>query len=408
MLVLHEEAQARAALEGQGVQRDVVRAERRDLLHRVAHIFGRLARQAEDEVHVDVRDAGLAQCVEHRDDVFRRVLAADAVERLCLHRLRVDADARDGKALHRLDLCRRDAVRTARLHREFHDRGPIESIIYHIEHFGKGFVRQARRCAAADVDILHVEAVVVDGFLGREQVFLEDSHELRNALPARQDVRRERAVEAARQAERDADVDTDRLFVRLREEWQLAERHRHDDARLRLAAGVVRLQALDDIFFPHAAADPAVHDLRRAHAMQNAPGCLGHIEFFAEDMVEIELDQAVDRRALALVECSRAAPHKRSGVACEVKEHEIRLDDDAPVLGVGQAVVDDGELQVVGLALAPHDLHLEEHEHLAHDFRDDLLAVIERERPDPQLCVLIHCRHFWASWHSLQRPKNLT
>ena len=145
--------------------------------------------------------------------------------------------------------------------------------------------------------------------------------------------------------------------------------------------------------------------------MQNAPGCLGHIEFFAEDMVEIELDQAVDRRALALVECSRAAPHERSGAARTVEEHELRLDDDASVFGVGQAVVDDRELQVVGLALASHDLHLEEHEHLAHDFRDDLLAVVERERPDRQLCLLgscMYCRHFWASWHSLQRPKNLT
>ena len=142
--------------------------------------------------------------------------------------------------------------------------------------------------------------------------------------------------------------------------------------------------------------------------MQNAPGCLGHIEFFAEDMIEVELDQAVDRRALALIECPRAAPHKRSGVAGTVEEHELRLDDDAPVFGVGQAVVDDRKLQVVGLTLAPHGLHLEEHEHLAHDLRDDLLAVVERERPDPQLRILMYGRHFWASWHSLQRPKNLT
>ena len=125
-------------------------------------------------------------------------------------------------------------------------------------------------------------------------------------------------------------------------------------------------------------------------------------------MVEIELDQAVDHRALALVKRPRAAPHKRSGAARTVEEHELRLDDDASVFGVGQAVVDDRELQVVSLALASHDLHLEEHEHLAHDLRDDLLAVIERERPDPQLRILMYGRHFWASWHSLQRPKNLT
>lgn len=145
--------------------------------------------------------------------------------------------------------------------------------------------------------------------------------------------------------------------------------------------------------------------------MQNAPGCLGHIEFFAEDMVEIELDQAVDRRALALVECSVPRRTKEVARPERSKSMVLRLDDDASVFGVGQAVVDDRELQVVGLALASHDLHLEEHEHLAHDFRDNLLAVVERERPDRQLCLLgscMYCRHFWASWHSLQRPKNLT
>ena len=139
--------------------------------------------------------------------------------------------------------------------------------------------------------------------------------------------------------------------------------------------------------------------------MQNAPGCLGHVEFFAEDMVEIQLDQAVDGRALALVERTRAATREGRLPAATVKEHEPRLHDDAPVCRIGQSVVDDGELQIVGLAAGPHDLHLEEHEHLAHDLRDDLLAVAQREGPDAQSSLLRHC---WASWHSLQRPKNLT
>ena len=333
------------------------------------------------------------------------MLAADAAERPLLHRLRVDADARDSEALHRLDLRGRDAVGAARLHREFHDRRPIESIIYHIEHFSKGFIGKTRRRAAADVDVLHAKAVVLDGVFGREQVLLEHGEELLHALLAGQDVRREGTVEAARQAERDADVDADRLLVGLREERQLAEGHRHDDAGLSLAAGVVLLQPLDDRFLAHAAADPAVYDLRRTHAMQNAPGCLGHVEFFAEDMVEIQLDQAVDGRALALVERTRAAAREGRLPAAAVKEHEPRLHDDAPVCRIGQSVVDDGELQIVGLAAAPHDLHLEEHEHLAHDLRDDLLAVAQREGPDAQSSLLRHC---WASWHSLQRPKNLT
>ena len=82
MLLLHQELESRAALQGERVQRDVIGSECRDLLHRVAHILGRLAGKPEDEVHVDVRDARLAQRVEHRDDVLRRVLVKSAVNNI--------------------------------------------------------------------------------------------------------------------------------------------------------------------------------------------------------------------------------------------------------------------------------------------------------------------------------------
>ena len=385
MLLLHHELQARAALERERVQRDVIGRERHDLPHGVLNIRSRLARQPEDEIHIDVRDARRAQGAEHLDDLCRRMAAADAHERLFLHGLRIDAHARDAERTHRLDLGRGHAVGPSRFHRELPAGRAIKCIIYQMQHFGKKIVRQARRRAAADIDVLHGEAVAAHSRLRRCEILAEYFHEDAQLRLARQDIRGERAVETAREAERDADIDAHGLLRRRPQERQLAERHGHDELRLFPAARIVPLQPLDDGRLVKAARNPAMDDLRRTHAMQYAPGSLGHTEMTPKDMVKSELEDPVERRHLALIgsAAARLLVELLRAVPAERVETHARAHASGRI--VRQAAIDDGKLCVVREGSAAHDLDLEEIQHLFRDLRQDFLGGIYGE------CLNLHC-----------------
>ena len=385
VLFLHHLLEARAALDGEGVERDVVGAERRDLFHRVAHIVGRLAWQAEDDIHVDVRNARYLQGVEHLFDLLRRMAAADAVERFLLHGLRVDADARDMEAFHRLDFRRRHAVGTSGLDGKFCDVLVPERIADALEHFVKIRIGQARRRAAADVDVLDAEAVFCNRLLDGREVFGKNLHEFPQRLFARQDVRWERTVEATRQAERDADIDADGLFIRRLKKRHLAERHRGDEFCLFATTVVVVHETLDDARLVHAALPPAMHDLCRPHAVEDAPWRGQHREMLEKDTVEIALEQPVIGRAFAFIRGSlprlAIAAFRAIGVVC-IKQ---RFSAHAAIAALRfrkwwQLSMHDGELCKVRVKAWARNLDFEEVQHLLRDFDDNFLMVIDRQR----------------------------
>ena len=123
-----------------------------DLLESPCYVLFRLFGQSEDNVHVDIVEAGLSAQSKGVTHLLHRMPAADEPEGLLLHGLGIDADAGDFVGPDDAEFVRCNAVRSSCLDRKFLN-------VLHGEIFfqkGKqplqlgGF--QCCRCAAADID----------------------------------------------------------------------------------------------------------------------------------------------------------------------------------------------------------------------------------------------------------------
>ena len=203
-------------------------------------------------------------------------------------------------------------------------------------------------------------------------------------------------VEAARETERNADVDAHRPRVLMREKRQLTHGDlRHETCLLRTAE-IVLLQPLRCGRGCHASPQPAVHDLRWAHPMQDAPRGRRQGKADTKELVEIPLDRAVHRCTRQFI---RAPPRgERKALTAPIQRIEPDLRHNRRRL-TARRPVHHRQLGVIRLFCSSDDLHLEEVQHLVYNLDDDLAAIVDGERS------YFHA-FFCFSRHFLQMPKN--
>ena len=323
-------------------------------------------------------------------------MPSDALKRSFLHRLRIDTDARHPICLHRCDLRRAHAVGTSCLHRELTDRRSIESIIYHFEHFGKKNIGQARRRPSPDVDTPDGQPQCAHILCGSGKIAREHIHKCTQRILPRQEMRRKGTVEAARKAERNADVDPHRPRILMREKRQLTHGDLRQEACLLRAAEIILLQSLHGSVGRHTAPQPAVHNLRRTHPVQDAPRGRRQSKTNTEKLVEIPLDRAVHRCTRQFIRAPRRG--ERKALTAPVQRIEPDLRHNRRRL-TARRPVHHRQLGVIRLSCFSDDLHLEEVQHLMHNLDDDLAGMIDGERS------YFHA-FFCFSRHFLQMPKN--
>ena len=287
------------------------------------------------------------------------------------------------------------AVGSSRLHCKLCDGKPIKGIIYHFEHFGKKIIRQTGRRSPADIDTLNRKTERTHILRCGREIACQHVHKGPQFLPPRQKIRREGAVEAARETKRNADVDTHRSLCALREERQLTHGHLRDELRLWRAAVIVVLQPRDDLRRLHAGAQPSVHDLCRPHPMQDPPRRGSSGKAHLEKSIEISFHGAVHGSACDLIGLPLRIEIKFLTAPVQRKEKDLghnrrRLTSRLPV--------DHRQLGVIRLSRASDDLHLEQSQYLSDDFNNDFGAAVDAERPDSHV--------FFFSRHFLQMPKN--
>ena len=150
LLVLNDDAGS--ALEGEGVHGDVLRVQRDGLPQAALKAFHRVAGQAGNEVHVDIIVTGFAGFGIAVQNVLRRVLAADTGQHLVREGLRVDGNAGSTVFPDDGQFFRVRTVRTARLHRIFHDLREVKIRPDRAHQLPQLVGRQAGGRAAANVD----------------------------------------------------------------------------------------------------------------------------------------------------------------------------------------------------------------------------------------------------------------
>ena len=200
--------QVRAALDGEGVDGDILGRKADERIDGMRKGLRRVAGKARDNIHVDFAEAGLPRLVKRTQHIGRGVFSADGGEHAVLHGLRIDADAADACAFQHAKLFGRDGVRSARLDRIFAKPRKLEAVRERSGEPCKLLRRERRRRAAADVDALDALASLAHERRGLAN-FAAQSFEIRldkiSGLRGRR--RHERAVIAARRAERNADIE---------------------------------------------------------------------------------------------------------------------------------------------------------------------------------------------------------
>ncbi len=214
------------ALEAEGVHRDVARIQRDDLIERVREGLEVVARQTDDEVGVDVLDAGRRRDLVGAVEVRRRVAPADIPEHLVREGLRVDADPRHAIAPRNFEFFRRDRIGSARLEREFLERRDVGALRNCGEQRFQPLRVQRGGRAAADVDRGNRLAEVADERKGALHVLNEQRKIIIEDLQHPVGRGDERAVGAARGAERDRNIHRAEVVSLAARELQLGLRDR--------------------------------------------------------------------------------------------------------------------------------------------------------------------------------------
>ena len=141
----------RGALQCERVHRHVLRVKRNDLFDCVTERLIRVTRQADNEVHIDIRKARFPREVKRIHSLLRRVAAADVFEHVVLQGLRVDADTRNAAFKQRIQLCTVNGIRAAGLYRKFLALRHVERIFHNADHLRKLLCGERRGCAAPDI-----------------------------------------------------------------------------------------------------------------------------------------------------------------------------------------------------------------------------------------------------------------
>ena len=228
------------------MERDIIGRERRHRCHRPLHILCRFPRESQDHIHIDVDIERRTDLTHHAHDVVGAVVTPDAFERLRPHGLRVDADARHGMLPHGSNLLRTHAVGAPCLHRELRNMRSIKRIIYHFDHFGKKIIWKTGWRSSADVNALHRETKCAYILRRRIKITCEYIHKGAQLLLRGKQIRWKGAVEAARKAERNADVNAHRPHIALREKRQLTHGDIGDEPCLARTAVVIIPKACND------------------------------------------------------------------------------------------------------------------------------------------------------------------
>ena len=197
----------RALFERQRVHRDVRGVHGENLLHRVRERRQRIARQPRDDVHVDVGKARRARHLVRVDGLPRRVAATDRVQHGVGHRLRIDGDARRAAIFNDRKLFCVQRIGASALHGKFHAAREVEIVLNGLQqprHLGAG---ERGRRAAAHVERADVPAGLRELFAGIFDLAEEHVQIRREQVAEFFDrLAHERAVRAARGAERDTNI----------------------------------------------------------------------------------------------------------------------------------------------------------------------------------------------------------
>ena len=182
-------------------------------IHSLCKSLGGVSGQTRDEVHVDLVKTGLPCLLERAEHVCRAVFSADCGQNSVIHALWVDAHAANARAFEHAQLFRCDGIRTSRFYSIFAQMRKIKVIFERRQQPCQLMLVQRSRCAAADVDALHLLArcadkrgCLLDLAAERVQIRLDEFTGLRRGC------RYERAVIAPRRAERNTDVQRNIVF----------------------------------------------------------------------------------------------------------------------------------------------------------------------------------------------------
>ena len=154
-LLLTLRKKIRRPFQRQSVHRDAVRIQCQNLFQRVMKSFRRIVRQAGDQIHVDVLEAGSpchAECL-HR--LCRSVLSADCFQHVILHSLRVDRNAVYAETLQCFQLFRGNGVRSSCLDTIFPQMRKIKVFLHRRQHLFQLCRRQRSGRTTAKVDRIH-------------------------------------------------------------------------------------------------------------------------------------------------------------------------------------------------------------------------------------------------------------
>ena len=251
---------------------DVAWPEGQHLIHRGGEGLRRVAGQARDQIHVDIVEAGLLREAERLHGLRGGVPAADGTQNAVGHGLRIDGHARRAARADGLQLFKVERVGPAALHGEFQTAREVEAPADRVQqprHLRRG--ERGRRAAA------HVEAADVPAGAGQQRAGVFDLTEKtveirRQKFPEALDrFAHERAVRAARGAERNADID--RKVVRLEQPGGLKRMARGVETQpppLRRDEIHVAEHPLR-VLFAAAAQERLCGELRWPHARQRAP-----------------------------------------------------------------------------------------------------------------------------------------
>ena len=254
------------------------------------------------------------------------MFSADCGQHGVIHALRVDAHAANARAFEHAQLFRCDGIRTARFYSIFAQMRKIKVIFERRQQPCQLMLVQRGRCAAADVDALHLLArcadkrgCLLDLAAERVQIRLDEFTGLCRGC------RYERAVIAPRRTERNTDVQRNIVFTD-----GLVHLHRGcgraDGQRRALGRNVKVLAQLDRrLAARHAALDHAARQLGRTHAGQAAPDrslrqkrhdCVVHGRFhqFGDGALVVQRCQSGNGRALfRLMHCAVHADDRTRG-----------------------------------------------------------------------------------------------
>ena len=204
-----------------------VRTEGNDLIQCIFHIAELLAGQAQDNIHIDIVEAGSPGHLERTDRVLHGMPSPDQVERLLIHRLRIHGYSGDPMLFQDFQLLHGNGIGSPCLDSAFEASAKIIILLRCCKEPVELLRRKGRRSPPSHIksDRLSSTGAAADRFLPRferESEHLISLH-LQNdrihvivhgSLPGRDRRCAERTVETDRRTERDMQIQAVRILTR--------------------------------------------------------------------------------------------------------------------------------------------------------------------------------------------------